>query len=218
MAERTAKLPLNHVLVVWACPDVTLGEKAVFHHDWMLDRGDENGAYMSSESMGTRLAVVPRYIEKARNRLKLVGLHEKMFRKGCRNVGWVSSLPPACRPMGAVVDAGEIIQCAARLSEHIRRADEWRTRQSVETTPESQVRPHRTVQSQGRSSAWEEPTEEGIPSPQVVRPFPPSSHPQDHAREGIGEVANSEEGRLPPTGLGSEWQRAKDAARRVSHG
>lgn len=127
--ERPKRLPHGATFIIWACEALTMVEKVVWYHDWGLDQGGLDGAFMSNASMGERLALAPRTVEQTRNRLKLLGLHEPLRRADARNLGWVSTLPPECRPMGARVAGPEAVRLAIILSAHIRARDAWRTNQ-----------------------------------------------------------------------------------------
>ena len=98
--ERPSKLSPSAVNVVWASKLLTLGEKVIWYHDWALDQGREDGAYISHESMAARLGgtLTPATVSKIRQRLKRLTLHEPLRRRAARNLGWVSTLPRHCVP------------------------------------------------------------------------------------------------------------------------
>ncbi len=128
MTERPAKLPFAATLVLRAASELTLAEKVVWLEDHAFDRGPE-GAYVSAASVAARWggSIAPKTVECARNRLKLLGLHERIPRPGARNVfGWFSTLPPGCAPVTERPSQEEIARLAARLDEHLRRIGDLR--------------------------------------------------------------------------------------------
>ena len=134
--------------MVWASLELTLPEKIVWYHDWALDQGGLDGAFMSTVSMGERLGLAPRTVEGARNRLKLLGLHSPLRRRDARNLGWVATLPAECRPMVNRCAGPEAKRLALLLDAHIRARELWRADQRTETTPVSAPRPRQSAQSQ----------------------------------------------------------------------
>ncbi len=100
MADRPPKLSPLALLVVWGARSLTLGEKVVWYHDWTLDQGREDGAYISHDSMAARLggSLTSGTVSKIRQRLKRLTLHEPLRRREARNLGWVSTLPRHCVP------------------------------------------------------------------------------------------------------------------------
>jgi len=137
--ERPSRLPHSASFIVWACEALTPVEKIVWYHDWALDQGGLDGAYMSNASMGQRLALAPRTVEQARNRLKLLGLHEPLRRRDARNLGWVATLPPECRPMTNRTAGEEAVRLAGVLSAHVRARDAWRSNQRILDAPAGAV-------------------------------------------------------------------------------
>lgn len=144
--ERPGRLPLAASFVIWACDELTPVEKIVWYHDWTLDQGGVDGAYMSNASMGERLALAPRTVEQTRNRLKLLGLHEPLRRRDARNLGWIATLPPECRPMSNRVAGAEAVRLARLLSSHIKAREAWRTNQRNETAPANAGTMHQPMQ------------------------------------------------------------------------
>lgn len=102
---------------------LTLGEKVVWYHDWALDQGRDDGAYISHASMAERLgdSVTAATVERVRQRLKRLGLHHPLRRRNARNLGWISTLPADCvawRPADAP-------RCAAVLDQQLKQQNAW---------------------------------------------------------------------------------------------
>lgn len=100
----------------------------VWLEDHAFDRGPE-GAYVSAASVAARWggSIAPKTVELARNRLKLLGLHEKVPRPGARNVfGWFAILPAGCLPARERTTSAEVDRLARRLDDHIQRVGDLR--------------------------------------------------------------------------------------------
>lgn len=186
--ERPKRLPHGATFIVWACEALTMVEKVVWYHDWGLDQGGLDGAFMSNASMGERLALAPRTVEQTRNRLKLLGLHEPIRRQDARNLGWVSTLPPECRPMSARVAGTEAVRLAIILSAHIRARDAWRTDQRNQDAPVSAGSMQASVQSVATATG---------------------------GKGGVLHPLSTSEAQLPPRDSGTEGGVASTEARRV---
>lgn len=126
MTDRPRKLSPICTLVVWGAHDLTLGEAVVWYHDWALDQGGPDGAYISHKSMEARLGgkLTAATISKVRQRLKSLGLHQSLTRQDARNVGWVSILPPQCQPH----TYRDVPVMATTLDQYLRGLAEWRER------------------------------------------------------------------------------------------
>lgn len=129
MNERPPRPPFSATFVVWASHRLTLAEKVIWYHDWALDQGGTDGAYISARSMGERLAMSDRTVEDARGRLRRLGLHVRLARPDARNSGWVATLPATCLPRGpaagkqAVLLASELDRLIEAIDSGPRRAD-----------------------------------------------------------------------------------------------
>jgi hypothetical protein len=137
VSERPPKLPFAATLVVRAAHELTLSEKLVWLEDHAFDRGPE-GAYVSAASVAARWggSIAPKTVENARNRLKLLGLHEKVERAGARNVfGWFATLPGGCAPVIERPSTEEIARLGRRLDDHIRRLGHPRLESGQTTLP-----------------------------------------------------------------------------------
>lgn len=116
-------------LVVWACPYLTEAQKLVWFHHWDLDRDDPDGCYMKAESMSARLGgtVSARTIEDFRGWLRSRDLAVGFPRPGCRQFGWIMTLPKLFMPTSDRVSevAGQMAERLGReLAEHLRRRDD----------------------------------------------------------------------------------------------
>src|SRR5574341_73120 len=194
--ERPPKLPLASTCVVWASLELSMPEKVVWYHDWALDQGGSDGAYISTVSMGKRLGLAARTVESARNHLKLLGLHVPLRRRDARNLGWVATLPAECRPVGARAAGPEAERLAAALDAHIRAREAWRANQRGHTTAVDAVRPRQPAQAAatalgGRGGELQ-------PLRQSEAQLPPRDTDQE------GGVASAEAGRMEETSPGSD--------------
>jgi len=142
VSERPPKPPFAATLVVRASQELTLAEKVVWLEDHAFDRGPE-GAYVSAASVAARWggSIAPKTVELARNRLKLLGLHDKIARVGARNVfGWFAILPPGCSPARERTTTEEVARLARRLDDHVRRVGDLRLESGQSPAPPA-VRP-----------------------------------------------------------------------------
>ena len=123
MTDRDAKLTGSCLLVVWGSRVLTLGEKVVFHHDWLLDQGGADGSFISHASMEARLggSLVAGTISKIRQRLKRLTLHEPIRRADAMNLGWISTLPRQFHPRSF----REVPVMAVALDDYLRKLTAW---------------------------------------------------------------------------------------------
>lgn len=121
--EGPQKLTFSATFVIWASNELTAAEKIVWFHDWALDRGGPDAAFMSTQSLAQRIAMEPKTVEQYRGRLRRLGLHESLHRRDARNLGWVATLPPECVPRGSAIAGKEAVRLAGLLDSHIRARD-----------------------------------------------------------------------------------------------
>jgi hypothetical protein len=153
VAERPPKLPAIALGVVWGCAALTLGEAVVCYHDWALDQGGADGAYISHESLSQRLGgkLKAGTISRIRQRLKRLTLHETIRRRDARNLGWVLTLPRGCVPR----TYHEIPGLALGLAEHLRSLTVW-SEESGRESPDAidaTVQASQTPESNGPAAA-----------------------------------------------------------------
>ncbi len=139
--------------VIWACPELTLGETVVCYHDWVLDQGGPDGAYISHESLSKRVGgkLTAATISRIRQRLKRLTLHEPLRRRDARNLGWVVTLPRHWVPR----TYREIPALAAALGAHLRSLTAW-SEQSGRDRPikvDATVQPRQTPEFAVRGAA-----------------------------------------------------------------
>lgn len=144
---RPQKLPACALLVVWGSRLLTLAEKVVWYHDWVLDQGGADGCYASHDAMERRLggSVKAGTISRIRQRLKRLTLHEPLRRRDARNLGWVSSLPRECVPRSHHDAPG----LSAALDRYLERLAAWRERSNDDERDgpdelDARVQPRRT--------------------------------------------------------------------------
>lgn len=139
MTDRPRKLSPICTLVVWGARGLTLGEKVVWYHDWALDQGGADGSYISHKSMAERVgeSLTAATVERARQRLKRLGLHQPLRRVDARNVGWVSTLPATC----IATKPGDAPRLAVLLDQHIKQHDAWVAGETVPAPDPLAVRP-----------------------------------------------------------------------------
>jgi hypothetical protein len=120
--------------VVKAATELTLGQKFVYLE--LCGLCGENGAYMSAENLGRRIAMTRDYIEQVRRELTGAALLRSERRPGQRGATWWPVLPAECLPTSRRPSDEEVVTLAARLDAHIRRA-----RGSTEAPPGAPVVP-----------------------------------------------------------------------------
>ena len=147
MNERPPKLPPIALGVFWGCPELTLGEVVVCYHDWLLDQGGPDGAYISHASLAARLGnkLKAGTISRIRQRLKRLTLHDTIRRPDARNLGWVTTLPRICVPR----TYHEIPALAISLGQHLRSLTAWSEQNGLESPDEmdARVQPTQTPES-----------------------------------------------------------------------
>lgn len=95
--DRPRRLPASATLVVWGSERLTLAEKTIWYHDWLMDYLEgPDGSYIGAKSMAARLggSVTQRTVEQVRWKLGQFGLYFTFRRQGCREYGRVCTLPP----------------------------------------------------------------------------------------------------------------------------
>lgn len=184
MSERPIKLPAIALGVFWGCPELTLGEVVVCHHDWVLDQGGPDGAYISHESLAARLAgkLKAGTISKIRQRLKRLTLHETIRRRDARNLGWVVTLPRHCIPR----TYHEIPALGVALGEHLRSLTAWSEQSGPESPSEvdARVQPVQTPASSRRAAALG-----GRGEPSALKPVLQAQLPSAFREKGMGARA-----------------------------
>lgn len=103
--------------VVWACPALTLAQRALYDLIRRLERGGE-GAVATADFLAQCLASTERTIATDRWDLHRLGLL-KVRQENRRQAGtWICTLPKACIPLNSTHN--EIMRCAGRLTAHVR--------------------------------------------------------------------------------------------------
>ena len=153
MSDRPPKLPAIALGVLWGCQELTLGEAVVCYHDWVLDQGGPDGAYISHESLSARLGgkLKAGTISRLRQRLKRLTLHDTIRRRDARNLGWVLTLPRGCVPR----TYHEIPSLAVALGQHLRSLTVWSEESGRESLDEmdARVQVSQTPESSRRAAA-----------------------------------------------------------------
>lgn len=105
--------------VVWACPELTMAQRALYDLLRRLERGGA-GAHASAAFLAECLTSTERTVATDRWELRRLGLLE-LRQESRRQVGtWTAVLPAACIP--ATAEHAEILRCAQLLAEHVRGA------------------------------------------------------------------------------------------------
>lgn len=124
-------------LVVWACAELTEGQRILWYHTWRMDKGLERAArdrcYMGAASMGRRIAIASGTVADYWSLMARMGLILPFARPEGRNFGRIAILPPACMPRSqemADVAGEEAERLAGLLAVHLRTLKETWARQS----------------------------------------------------------------------------------------
>jgi hypothetical protein len=183
-------LPPCALLAIWGCDALTLGEKVVWYHDWVLDQGGPDGSFIAHESMAARLggSLTAATISKIRQRLKRLTLHEPLRRRDARNLGWIATLPRVCLPRTHREGAA----MAVALSRHLRSLTAWSEQDGRDgaDTVDSRVHREQTPRSTSAATAvggrGESPfsaSSSEAPLPSAVREKRGSAHAPNLRRE-----------------------------------
>ena len=130
MYRPAPRLLISATFVVWASDTdrggLTLGEKVVWYHTWIMDRGGPDACYMSDRSMAARLGLKDRTVQQLRYRLRKLGLLRSFSRDEGTNEGWVAILPAACMPSSPRATGKEAEVLAHLLDRHLCELDPGR--------------------------------------------------------------------------------------------